>query len=694
MNSDNLDQCLPPLLAEAHFQNHGAREVQTSIVMIQNMEFIDLPFDSAKLAKVLSSQAYTDEQKCLIKKMKSVHRLNDETLNILKLIIYDWDINDAVTYYQTDKFCIDYFVSQNPKQDVESNCPCKRKHKYNFYEIWNKHRLEGYELLERITKCILYTNKRPNCSNLYSCYGHLLRRRIKTKEDGLECEKYFLKAISLNDKNCDAHSGYAMLLERESFQIYNFEKAMKHYELACGVENDPNAASFCENYARSLWKRAETKEEHEKVLFYAEKTIKLNPNSDPSYLMAASALYGMQKYQQSIEYHEKLKELTNNYESWFEQSVYIIAKLFTLAEKNSRNDVHIKNFSLKSADDWSKLYQDYIESNGYFIPFKDKNSKCKYLSYFNEIEMHSNNETLKTTNKINCLVYGYVKQNTNDIYDLSSLTKIILKYFGPPGNESIFTVRLKDNAYDRDIQNKSKNRLRYLERGHLYRSIVFNRRLTSESPAVQFKVIKSNICDYWKKHTSLAKLGFGFAIGIIQLDLNENIAFECNNNVNNIIIKKNDNPLLLSNKMNLFLTDLISLYSRSLKFLAGVHFIFDKNKKCFIYKDSFLFRFRIRAQNGSYLTNIDDEYSDITFENQDELNINVGQTFGIGVQNDIPFLTIEQDYALCNYDDDIYRQSDDNDLCWFPVVSCVGCNCGSPSNSPLVLDLISNSKHT
>ena len=47
---------------------------------------------------------------------------------------------------------------------------------------------------------------------------------IKTREDGLECEKYFLKAISLNDKNCDAHSGYGMLLEGGEFQMYNLKK--------------------------------------------------------------------------------------------------------------------------------------------------------------------------------------------------------------------------------------------------------------------------------------------------------------------------------------------------------------------------------------------------------------------------------------------------------------------------------------
>ena len=659
-----------------------ATEVWTSIATMETVDFVDVPFDSAKLANVLSSQVYTDEQRSLMKKMKCVHHLNDETLNTLKLAIYDWNLDDTVKYYQCDKFCIDYFLSQNPKQ--ESNCPCKREHKYNFYEIWNKHSLEGYELIKCITQYILYTNKRPNCSNLYSCYGHILRRMIKTKQDGLECEKYFLKAISLNEKNCDAHSGYGMLLEREAFHMYDFEKAMKHYELACGVENDPNAASFCENYAKSLWRHAQTKDDHKKVLFYAQKAIKINPNLDSSYLGAALALYRMQKYQQSIEYHEQLKEITNNYESFFTQAAYIVSKLFVLAEKKSKNNV----ISLKSADDWNKLYQDYIQTNRYFIPFKDKNFKFNYLSYFDEIEIHSNNEMLETIEKINCLVYGYVKRNTNDIYDLSSLTKIIVKYFGPPGNESIFTVRLKDN--DDNIGNMiMNNRLRNLECGHLYRSIVFNKRLNTESPVVQFKVIKSDICDYWKKHTSLAKLGFGFAIGIAQFDLNENIAFECDNNykVNNI----DSNPLLLSNKMNLFLSDLIVLYSKSLKVLTGVQFIFDKNKNCFIYRDSFLFR----SQNESYLTNIDSEFANTILENQDELNINVGQMVQIGVQNDIPFLKIADNntrHGLCDCDDDEFDNDNYNgDMCWLPVVSCVSCNCGSPSNSPLVLDLISSS---
>ena len=137
-----------------------------------------LTFDTSRLIKELSKEQYTDDQQCLIKKMKSVHHLNDETLNTIKLIIYDWSIDDAVKYYKHDKFCIDYFLNECTDEDK-----CQLQHQYNFYDIWNIYSPQGFKLIELLLEYILYTNKRPNCSNLYCCYGHILRQLIKTEKN-------------------------------------------------------------------------------------------------------------------------------------------------------------------------------------------------------------------------------------------------------------------------------------------------------------------------------------------------------------------------------------------------------------------------------------------------------------------------------------------------------------------------------
>ena len=50
------------------------------------------------------------------------------------------------------------------------------------------------------------------------------------------------------------------------------------------------------------------------------------------------------------------------------------------------------------------------------------------------------------------------------------------------------------------------------------------------------------MCDYWIKNSGRWKLGFGFAIGIIEIDTSEKIAFDCINNYND---KNNNNSITI-----------------------------------------------------------------------------------------------------------------------------------------------------
>ena len=282
-----------------------------------------------------------------------------------------------------------------------------------------------------------------------------------------------MHAIKLNSQNCDAHSGYGILLQKTSYGMYDFKKAMKHYELACSVETDPNVSLFCLNYARAIWRSASKTQDYEKVLYYAEKSFKHDPKLSPGYSLAAMASYKLMNYFQCVEYNEKSFELSNNFDRHRVKTSYIASKLFVVCLSNNKNDTIIDD----DVSVHNRLYDEYLESNGYLIPLDDDKIGIKHLSYFNEMEIHSNNEILKSVKDINYLIDGYVQKYTKNIYDLSVLIKIIKNYFGLPGNECIFCV---DNR-SRKLHIKLKKSNAIIsdsnveaDLGHLYRSVIFN----------------------------------------------------------------------------------------------------------------------------------------------------------------------------------------------------------------------------
>ena len=81
--------------------------------------------------------------------------------------------------------------TQQNQQESEYICPFNLEHKYHCYTIWNKLTPDGFKFVKLLLEYLLYTNKRPNSSNLYCCYGHVLRSLVKTREDALKCENTF-----------------------------------------------------------------------------------------------------------------------------------------------------------------------------------------------------------------------------------------------------------------------------------------------------------------------------------------------------------------------------------------------------------------------------------------------------------------------------------------------------------------------
>ena len=673
------------------------------------MSVIDLTFDE-RLTNELSSQEYTSEQQSCINAMKMVHHLTDETLNTIKLIIYDWNINSAVKYYKTDNFCIDYFLNECK----ENECPLKLQHKYHFYNIWNNRNLtqNEFKLVKTLLEYILYTNKRPNSSNLYCCYGYVLRESIKTRsrKQELMSERYFVKAISLNEENYDAHCGYGILLSNQSFCVYDFTKALKHHQLAClnSKEDDPHTTLFYLNYAKTLlqgekkynYHYNQYSEQYKKSLFYAGKAIKLNPDNwilAELYLIAAKALYFVEDYQQSVECHEKAIQLSNNFDRNRAPSTYIGGKLFLLANESDESSTSTSTTTSTTTKpsktetskrkDWDQLYNKYLDSSGHLMELKEN---VKYLSYFNDMMIHNN------TNDIDYLVNGYVRKNTKDMYDLSPLVTIIKKYFGPTETEYTIAVKHKLRSM---IMNETDTNMN-VELGHLYRTVIFNISLfnmeTLKSQCIKFEIVKSNPCNYWANNCrrSRHKLGFGFAIGAIKVDTNQKIAFDYNCDING-----NSNPLLLSQNMNLFVTDLPTLYGNAVKFLGASHFVFDQNQDCFVWKQGYKFRNRgrnrNRLSNSVYGTEISDKQrvsikTDQVFEMSISWRTIISQCTGYeNTRSVVPYIKIvdnDRKYKFGGFESAIKNFT--NNFRLLPVVSCPGCNCSSCSDSPLILRLI------
>ena len=47
--------------------------------------------------------------------MKQENGMEDETMNLFKLKLYNWNVNDAIKYYKNDKFCNHYCINKNHK---------------------------------------------------------------------------------------------------------------------------------------------------------------------------------------------------------------------------------------------------------------------------------------------------------------------------------------------------------------------------------------------------------------------------------------------------------------------------------------------------------------------------------------------------------------------------------------------------
>ena len=155
--------------------------------------------------------------------------------------------------------------------------------------------------------------------------------------------------------------------------------------------------------------------------------------------------------------------------------------------------------------------------------------------------------------------------------------------------------------------------------------------------------------------------------------------------------------------MNLFLDDLVALYSKSIRFLAGTHFAFDLKKNCFVCKEKFDYdSFFPSLSNVVHNVKGYKSFPDPRTNRMNGIGLNDVVTIGGEYHSNSRLGAIKlMQYRWCLTVGDkklvlgtrlnkiaVDQDADYSTTRWLPVVSCVGCNCDNGCHSPLVLDMI------
>ena len=209
-------------------------------------------------------------------------------------MIYKWNLNDAMKYYKNDSFCNHYCIDQNWKYGCknENKCPFGT-HTINLQDlIWpddNKSTdfktgklLCLYSMYKQV-----YNDKNPM---LFKCYADVLQYG---EEDYIKCEKYYLKALSVDNNIANLHNNYGSLLHKK---LQNYDRAEYHYKQALKI--DPNHAVGNSNFGSFLM---DVQKKYDEALKYCEKACKLSPNNSFSHYWKGKALFYLHGFDESVE---------------------------------------------------------------------------------------------------------------------------------------------------------------------------------------------------------------------------------------------------------------------------------------------------------------------------------------------------------------------------------------------------------
>ena len=236
----------------------------------------------------------------MLNQMKQKFGYQDEKLNQFKLMMYNWNVNDVIEYYQNDSFCVDFCIGLTGKYGCtkhKSQCQFEHSPKFNLRMLIFDNQIvtqQDYKMAKIL--CLYLMNKKmynDNHSQLFMCYGILLHRTGRTMQDFIKSQKYYLKSLNIDNNNDTAHNKYAILLDQK---LHNFRKAEYHYKKSLEIE--PNNAIRIFNLAIFL---AYKRRKYNQGLIYMSRACELFPNSSDCPQIKGRILYKLKKFEQAID---------------------------------------------------------------------------------------------------------------------------------------------------------------------------------------------------------------------------------------------------------------------------------------------------------------------------------------------------------------------------------------------------------
>ena len=231
--------------------------------------------------------------------MNNESGFQDETMNLFKLKLYNWNVNDAIKYYKNDKFCMNYCIDKNYKYGCR-NKQCPYKHSINLRTlVFGSSKQEpDCKQAEFVCLYLMYQQKyNDNNPQLFNVYAWILDDTGKSEQDYLKSEKYYLKSLAIDNNYSNTHNNYAVLLEN---QLNNHDKAEYHYNESLKIDPN-NAMGHCNFAVFLIFKRRK----YQLALSHSEKACQIRPNYSKGHFMKAVSLYKLNKFELSLEEYQK-----------------------------------------------------------------------------------------------------------------------------------------------------------------------------------------------------------------------------------------------------------------------------------------------------------------------------------------------------------------------------------------------------
>ena len=235
--------------------------------------------------------------------MKNEMGFQDATMNLFKLKLYNWNVNDARKYYKNDKFCLNYCIDKNQKYGCKKML-CPRKHTINLTDLIYVHSQEqkDYKQCQLLCLYLMYKNVyNDNNPALFDIYATTLMDTGTSQQDYKKSEMYYLKALAIDNDRSGTHNNYALLLDQK---MHHYDKAEYRYNISLKI--NPNDAINHANFALFLISQ---RHKYQVALSHSEKACKLKPNLSWAHYMKAKSLFKLKRYDLSLKEYEKCLQL-------------------------------------------------------------------------------------------------------------------------------------------------------------------------------------------------------------------------------------------------------------------------------------------------------------------------------------------------------------------------------------------------